>query len=243
LYVGPALDLSTHRGAVGGLVVGVDHPFAIAIDPTDPATEYRVCRSALIPPGTLHHLADVRGRLGLLYFDARSRDLEHLRELVQDRSGEAVLNLPIEDELLDAIVDLADRRTDWASSRQRLEDLLDPVARRTLDPRVRLTLRRLHADPAARLSLAELAKEANLSESRLRHLFNQNLGISIRRYRTWIAMGAATRAIARGESLTSAALGTGFNSSAHFSASFRGMFGMEPSRFAGGRLTVHPSGS
>ena len=40
----------------------------------------------------------------------------------------------------------------------------------------------------------------------------------------------------QGENLTAAALDAGFSSSAHFSATFREMFGMEPSRLAGGRL-------
>ena len=44
------------------------------------------------------------------------------------------------------------------------------------------------------------------------------------------------RAIARGDSLTSVALDAGFSSSAHFSTTFREMFGLEPSRFSRGRL-------
>ena len=51
-------------------------------------------------------------------------------------------------------------------------------------------------------------------------------------------MGVATRAIVAGESLTAAALDAGFSSSAHFSAAFREMFGMEPSRLSGGRLAA-----
>ena len=63
-------------------------------------------------------------------------------------------------------------------------------------------------------------------------------GVTVRRYRLWVAMGAATRAIVRGESLTTAALDSGFSSSAHLSAAFREMFGLEPSRFARGRLAL-----
>jgi AraC-like DNA-binding protein len=61
-------------------------------------------------------------------------------------------------------------------------------------------------------------------------------GVPLRRYKLWIGMGAAMRAIARDDSLTTAALEAGFSSSAHFSAAFREMFGLEPSRFARGRL-------
>lgn len=107
-----------------------------------------------------------------------------------------------------------------------------------VDPRVRSALDVLHADPAARLSLDDLASRAGLSASRFRHLFRAATGVTLRRYRVWIAMGAATRSIAAGENLTAAALDAGFSSSAHFSAAFREMFGLEPSRLARGRLAL-----
>lgn len=75
-------------------------------------------------------------------------------------------------------------------------------------------------------------------EGRFRHLFVAATGLPVRRYRLWIAMGSAMRAVARGETLTTAAHAAGFSSSAHFSSSFRGMFGMEPSRLSGGRLAA-----
>jgi AraC-like DNA-binding protein len=50
--------------------------------------------------------------------------------------------------------------------------------------------------------------------------------------------GAAMRAIARGRTLTVAAMDAGFSSSAHFSAAYREMFGMEPSRLVKERLTT-----
>jgi methylphosphotriester-DNA--protein-cysteine methyltransferase len=43
-------------------------------------------------------------------------------------------------------------------------------------------------------------------------------------------MGVALRAIAAGETLTTAAFAAGFSSSAHFSATYRATFGLEPSR-------------
>src|SRR5690606_33483536 len=106
------------------------------------------------------------------------------------------------------------------------------------DPRIAAALSVLHADPAARPSLAALAAGAGLSASRFRRLFRAETGVTLRRYRLWVAMGAAVRAVARGETLTVAALDAGFASSAHFSAAFREMFGLEPSRLARGGLAL-----
>jgi AraC-like DNA-binding protein len=94
-----------------------------------------------------------------------------------------------------------------------------------------------------RPSLADLARQVRLSESRLLHLFKATTGVPLRRYKIWIAMGAATRAVGRGANLTTAALDAGFSSSAHFSATFREMFGLEPSRLARGRLVPVPTSS
>jgi len=51
-------------------------------------------------------------------------------------------------------------------------------------------------------------------------------------------MGAAVHALVAGVSLTAAALDAGFSSSAHFSAAFREMFGLAPSRLARAGLRI-----
>ena len=221
LYVGPALNLSAHRNAVAVLAMGLDAPFEAAETPGDPMSAWRQAQSLLIQPATLHHLRADGGRMAFLYVDPLSRDLQRLAEI------EAPLAL---------VRALADGVSDWASARRELSALLGAPA--GVDPRVRTALAALHADPAARLSLDALARHAGLSASRFRRLFRAATGVTVRRYRLWIAMGAATRAIARGERLTAAAFDAGFSSSAHFSAAFREMFGLEPSRFADGRLAL-----
>jgi len=226
LYLGPALNLSAHRNAVAVLALGLDRPFGVADDPRDPAGPYRQRRTVLIPPDTLHHLRIDGGRMAFLYVDPLSRDLERLRA-ASARTIDGILAL---------LGDLDTDRQDWACTRRELSAILAGPA--DVDPRIAAALQRLHAEPAARLGLDELAAAAGLSGSRFRRLFRAATGVTLRRYRLWIAMGAATRAIARGESLTHAALDAGFSSSAHFSAAFREMFGLEPSRLAKGRLTV-----
>jgi AraC-like DNA-binding protein len=244
LYVGPALGLSAHRSAVGVLAVGVEHTFGVAVDPMAVSAGSRMCRTALIRPNTLHRLTGTHGRMAFLYVDARGRDLECLVASARAVTDRAAFDLRIEPNMIATLGALADGHLEWATVRDRLERLLALNGSRTMDPRVLRTVQRLHRDPAARLGLAELAAHVGLSGSRLRHLFIQEVGLPLRRYRIWIAMGAATRAIARGATLTTAAHDAGFSSSAHFSTSYREMFGLEPSRLAQGRLAVitNPAG-
>lgn len=181
--------------------------------------------------------------MAFLYVDARGRELQRLAKLAAARSDRAAFDLSIEGDLIEVLGALAGGMTEWRDARQALGDMLAETPRRAMDPRVKRTLDRLHADPARRPSLTDLARHVRLSESRLLHLFKAATGVPLRRYKLWIAMGVAMRAVARGESLTTAAFDAGFSSSAHFSATFRKMFGLEPSRLARGRLAAVASGS
>lgn len=236
LYLGQAMNLSPHRNAVGVLAVGVDRPFLVARDAERPEAGYRACRSAIIPPNTLHHLRAV-GTMAFLYLDARSPDLARLRARAAERTPPADFDIEGEEALIARLTDLASGELPWSDARAHLDGLLRGD-RPATDGRVKHALALLHADPSARPSLDALAAAAGLSTSRFIHLFKAATGVPLRRYKIWLAMGAAMRAIGRGETLTTAALDAGFASSAHFSAAFREMFGMEPSRLAKGRLAA-----
>ena len=79
------------------------------------------------------------------------------------------------------------------------------------------------------LSVEALAKEVNLSVSRLVQLFKQQTGVPIRRYRLWHRLYVTAVKIGRGESLTDAAIAAGFTDYSHCSHTFRSMIGMKPS--------------
>jgi AraC-like DNA-binding protein len=242
LFIGEAFGLSAHRNAVAVLALGLDEAFGVANDAADPSTGYRRCRSAVIPPNTLHQLVDTCGAMAFLYVDAMSHDLVQLRTLAGSHGPRADFDVSAEGTLIAMFRDLRAGRRSWHDVKRELAALLDAGHNQPTDPRVQAALDILHADVAARVSLDDLAARVGLSGSRFRRLFVAATGVSLKRYRVWIAMGAAVRAIARSDSLTAAALDAGFSSSAHFSAAYREMFGMEPSRLARTRLTLHSGG-
>jgi AraC-like DNA-binding protein len=240
LYLGPALNLTPHRNAVAVLAVGIDAPFSVANNPSDASFGYRSCRSVFIPPNTLHHLMGTSGRMGFLYVDARSRDRQLLWTLGAEKTERASFDLSIEADLIERLGRLSSGAASWKQTREALDAIVSKAPARETDPRVRFVIRRLRAEPASRLALLDLARELGLSQSRLLHLFKEATGVPFRRYKVWLGVGAAMRAIGRGETLTSAALDGGFASSAHFSATFREMFGLEPSRLSRGGLQALP---
>jgi AraC-like DNA-binding protein len=110
---------------------------------------------------------------------------------------------------------------------------LDVVRSEDLDTRVAHAVKILREHPVTRRSLGELAKAVGLSQSRMRHLFSEELGMSFRGYVLWLRIYDALSALGNGASLTDAALSAGFSDAAHFSRTFRRVFGLAPSQLSG----------
>ncbi|MGN6648769.1 bifunctional DNA-binding transcriptional regulator/O6-methylguanine-DNA methyltransferase Ada [Trinickia sp.] len=99
----------------------------------------------------------------------------------------------------------------------------------------------LDADPAARLTLAQLSEAVHVSPFHLQRLFKRIVGVSPREYQA-ARRGAALRdALQRGEAVTRAALDAGFNSPSRLYDSVAGELGMAPSAYRkqGEGLRVH----
>jgi AraC family transcriptional regulator len=100
----------------------------------------------------------------------------------------------------------------------------------TLDPRIKRALELIRArilDES--IPLADVADAAHLSPDRFRHLFLAETGIRFRPYVLWLRIEIALAAYAAHSNLTDAAQAGGFADSAHFSRSFKSMFGISPS--------------
>jgi AraC-like DNA-binding protein len=170
--------------------------------------------------------------MAFLYVDAVSNDYALLRACAATRGERSHLDLRCEPLLLDCLNRLRiGGAVRWRDVRAELEELLKGGTAQA-DERIVHALQIIHEDPATRLPLAALARHAKLSPSRFTALFRQTTGVPVRRYKLWVAMGAAVRSMQRGASLTAASMDAGFSSPAHFSSAYRQMFGMEPSRLA-----------
>lgn len=103
------------------------------------------------------------------------------------------------------------------------------IVGREPDSRVLKALEIFKALPEKRISAKELASQVALSESRLGHLFQQQLGIPVRRYLLWLKIVEAARHVNRPKSsATEAAHRAGFTDSPHLTRSFRQLLGISP---------------
>ena len=101
----------------------------------------------------------------------------------------------------------------------------------SLDPRLVTAL-----DLLSYASLADgvgwAARKAGLSESRLRAIAKQQLGVPLSKWLTWKALWRSTEAIRNGASLAAAAVDGGFVDQAHFSKTLKRTVGFAPSVLA-----------
>jgi len=106
---------------------------------------------------------------------------------------------------------------------------LQKVVIKQFDPRVINILHRIRESVAENVSISDFAIDVCLSESRLKKLFKEQIGIPITKYRIQYRLIVATALMVAGYSITDAALMAGFSSSAHFSTCYSGMVGIQPS--------------
>lgn len=108
-----------------------------------------------------------------------------------------------------------------------------PPPRRSALSRRRLAVERVKeavaAHPSDRWSVARLAKVASLSPFHLCHVFREMVGTSIYDYVLHERLAHSLDAVLDGsDDLTAIALDAGFASHSHFTARFRGFFGVTP---------------
>lgn len=130
------------------------------------------------------------------------------------RLGEASRRAPVNEAALEAI------------ARQMVQRLAGRVLASLPDMRVRKMMDQVAARLDTGITLAAAAKAVGLSAGRARHLFVEQTGLSFRSYILWLRMTKAVGIMSAGRSLTEAAHEAGFADSAHFSRTFRRMFGL-----------------
>lgn len=100
---------------------------------------------------------------------------------------------------------------------------------RARDARVTALLARLEEQLCAPPSIAELAREARISEDRMSHLLSAEIGMPYRSYVLWRRYWRALRLLHSGLGLSDIAQAAGFYDHAHMSRTFLSFFGYSPS--------------
>jgi AraC-like DNA-binding protein len=99
---------------------------------------------------------------------------------------------------------------------------------RGLDPRIEAVVARMRANPAARHSAEQYARDIGLSVSRFSHLFRGQTGSTLRGLSAWKRARAVLALVKTDENLVETALEAGYADSTHFCHSIRQFYGLRP---------------
>jgi AraC-like DNA-binding protein len=186
---------------------------------------WRRCAAVFLAPGTTHEIDACGGPLAVGFMDpdaqpAITLDLRDGLAAVPDATVERWRR-----ELGDLGTLDARRVEAWVQS-----ELLNGGHRRTIHPRVEWVVRHVHEQALDRrgTSLACLAQIAQLSPSRLMHVFTESLGIPLRPYLLWLRVQRAAAAIEQGHTATEAAYIAGFADAPHLTRTVRRILGITP---------------
>ena len=231
VYIGMLPDIEEHRLASAALVISLDKPFTIR---NKELNLEESCMSALIPPGFAHETLYDHTPVAVISLEPESNDYAIVCQLMQRQVSECLFDLKNEAGAIEDMRRIYQTHPGAAESSHIMNailyvdepDLLEP---KPIDKRIRKAMEIMRENPAQSHSLESLADKVFLSATRFTHLFKDETGVPIRRYRQWLRFRQAIQQITSGETMTAAAMQAGFTDSAHFSRAFRSMFGLKPS--------------
>lgn len=198
-------------------------------------------RSALIPPRLTHQVIATSDRMAFCFFDPSSAWHRGCRVAMTQTHDPITYQHTDEASLIHNADSLrtAQQASEWLdiAAGPLPHDISEP----TCDPRITAAVSALHhLDPHQRQSAGELAELVGLSSSRFLHVFHDQTGTTLRRYRLWLRMLRAAALLSDTADLTAAAAEAGFASPSHLTSSFHTMFGLPPSRLRGTTIHVIP---
>ena len=225
LVVADFLDASRHNHSALQLMVGIDG--AVRMDFGD---GWRSLHGALVDTDVAHAFDGSGGLFGGGWIESESPLGEGLRRVLGGREW-AELDEEIATEIAASIapcladsVTCADAHRRWRSAVARLTGVHEDRA--ITDERILSVLQHLREAPRPPPRVGDLARLAHLSESRLQHLFREQVGVPIRRYLLWHRLLTAMGLVADGHGVTEAAHLSGFSDAAHLARTMRHMTGV-----------------
>ncbi|CAB3673434.1 MAG: AraC family transcriptional regulator [Achromobacter pulmonis] len=191
-----------------------------------------------IPPGVQHAarwFGEARGSFLYVRADACERLPDHCRSWPSSR-------------LIDALIERFTTSQAGELSEAYLAQLFDVLLAEITqrdhapmllpmpdDPRLQDLANSLLGTPDDPSGIDDWAQRLNMSPRTLMRRFRQETGVTLGQWRQQARLLRALEMLCRGDSVTEAALAVGYESTSAFIGSFRGAFGMTPTRYLAGR--------
>lgn len=198
-----------------------------------PDSEWLSYDAALVAPDQPHAFEARNQLMATVFVEPESREGHELRRALGTAGirGVDVATLESEIAALSAAYARADSDAALIAHTNAVIGKLAGSSRspnKLADPRVSRAIELIRESLGGTISLASIAAAVHLSPDRFRHLFLAETGVALRPYVLWLRLETSLAAYVEGGTLTDAAFAGGFADSAHFSRTFRRMFGIAP---------------
>jgi AraC-like DNA-binding protein len=230
LYIGPLFESINLSQGAATLLVALDKPISFSLEGESECIE---CTSLLLPAGLSVTVNTGDAIVANCNLDPLGADFSGLSVLMQKQHGKIGYDLKQYGEFKQIYQSLLTEELDSDSAYDLLDDLLEKrfsqfYPNHAIDSRVAKVVEKIKQTADDNLSVDDLASLVNLSVPRLVQIFKKQTGVPMRRYRLWHRLFITAVEMAAGGNLTEAAMNAGFTDSAHFSHTFKAMFGMAP---------------
>lgn len=190
--------------------------------------------AAALVPAHQPHAFEARAQLvAQIFVEPESRDGRTLQQRYHKETIVALQSLTLEQEI-EGLAKAYEARASDATLIELARVVVAtlsggvPEPATQTDERIARAVQLVREELGEPIPLGKMAAAVRLSPDRFRHLFVQETGVSFRAYLLWQRLERALAAYVAGETLTNAAHTGGFADSAHFSRTFRRMFGIAP---------------
>jgi len=181
------------------------------------------CTGVCIDSGVEHTIQNEHGNIFVMLIEETSE----LSQMLHDRYLQGISYAIIEGDILGNTCNIQEADA-------RILKTCAPAACKTsvYDARIVSVLQKIDSQESIDDNIVrDLCSAACLSQSRLSHLFHEQVKISLSSYLVMAKMEKAFTYLIKGENITTASLHAGFNSSSHYAATCKKMFGITCSDF------------
>lgn len=212
VYYGPSDENALHEHAAFQIVLSADTNTLVL----DELGCSHASGGFLIRP-MVPHAVRCESNITLIYLDPQS---SVARDLAERLDPDGIVKLDLNDLPFRSFADPDQLVT-------QLNKLFESTPSR-LDFRLMAAVTELREAPGKR-SIKDVAARVGLSDSRLRALAREQLGVPLATWLVWRKLECSAKALATGANLADAAIIGGFSDQAHFTRAMRRMMGITPS--------------
>ncbi|UCS95542.1 AraC family transcriptional regulator [Echinicola marina] len=183
-------------------------------------SEHTNIKSVIIPPNLPHSFNCLKAECDLLFVDPLSDMGKYVMESFNLASHKDVIINPTE---------LNQFLNNGTFNIASILNSSETYPRKSLDDRILKCIDAINSlITESKITITQLSEVSLLSESRLAHLFKEQLGISVHQCILWKKLCLAMLKSREGYTLTESAHYVGFSDSSHFNKVFYKMFGINP---------------